>query len=148
MKSLFMKELEHNQEVFINSLLLSDKGNSMQSFYCEYLKIPIIIDEATYLIWKSDIKVNLFIQGVSSKLGVYLSLSHTHISLTVQFPYKGFYCYRDFYGELRRQVVNRIQIEFGNKIILNDDTKEVYITHNEKRRKAINKMLFDDLGLN
>lgn len=145
MRSRFLKELQYNQEVFVNSLRLAGKGSLAESFYCEYMNIPIMVDEAVYLSWQSDSDITLLIRSASDRLGLSLSLSIIRIGLYVQFPYKGFYCNRDFYGELRRQVVRRIQMEFGNRILLDDEAEEVVIGKMRDRRERINKMILDDL---
>ena len=146
MRSRFLKELERNQEVFVNSLRLADKGALGESFYVEYMNIPIIADEPVYLSWRSDDDIILLIRSTSDRLGFSLSLSIIHICLCVHFPYKGFFCNRDFYGELRRQVVSRIQLEFGNRILLDDGAEEVLIGQVKNLRKRIDQMILEDMG--
>ncbi len=146
MKSRFLKELERNQEVFANSLRLAGKGALGESFYVEYMNIPVIADEAAYLSWQSDNDIILLIRRTSDRLGLSLSLSIIHICLCVHFPYKGFYCSRDFYGELRSQTARRIQMEFGNRILLDDGAEKAGIGKMKGLRERIDRMVLNDMG--
>lgn len=147
MRSMFFKELQRNQEVFVNSRILSGRGNPAERFYCRYMEIPVAAKEDVYQTWKTDTEILFLLHYVSHKLGIFLSLSDLYLALHVRFPYNGFFCCRDFYGELRRQVIKRLQFEFGNKILLDDSLETVYIGRHKKHRKKGAGFVLDDLDL-
>ena len=115
-KGTFQKELERHQEYFINCLISQGIPAKEKFFYITHFQVPVLASDEEYsqMLHDPDMKMNL--QNASSMTGLSLSLDRVYIALNVTFPFKGFFCYRKYYGKFLDKLERRLQFEFGNKL--------------------------------
>lgn len=137
MKSMFLKEPERNHEMFIRSLKLAGRGSPGRCICCENEYIPVVADRETYLKKMSDDGILWMMRNVSDRLGIDIDLSSEYIRLEIYFRYGGLRICKGFYGEMRRQLAQRLQFEFGNMLLLDAGAEEVYIGPERESIKVI-----------
>lgn len=142
MRNHFLKELEQKQEMTVN--YWNDPSVRNQSFYVEYLSFPVIASEEKYIRLLESAELKMKFNRLHSALGVTIYMSSLKQELTINFPHKGFYCYRKYYGILRSEVRERLHL-YLPEIRLTDGEKPKRLARQQQKRNEINKQILNDL---
>lgn len=119
MKSVFVKELEQKQEIYLNWKRNKKIPVNKECFPIQKVQICVEASEEAYFRMFQDSSLKSLLKYIESMTGISLSFDRYHKALNAWFLHQTFFCNRVYYGKFLEELEKRLQIEFGDQIHIN-----------------------------
>lgn len=119
MKSVFIKELEQKQEVYLNWKRNRKIPVKKEYFPIQKIQICVEASEEAYFRMFQDSSLKALLKYTESMTGISLSFDRYHKALNAWFLHQTFFCSRAYYGKFLNELEKRLQMELGDQIQIN-----------------------------